>query len=285
MPVSSIKEKPTSRAEKNLNIYLNNLDEIEPLDRQEEVELAKSIKSGDQLALDRLVKANLRFVVSVAKQYVNQGLSFNDLINEGNVGLVTAAYRFDETKGFKFITYAVWWIRRTILEALAQQSSTVNLTSYKKSLRYSIRKGSNILEQELGRNPAESEIADRLDFTEEQITDSHMGGYISLNQPFSQTNESTFLDLLEDENQKKPDEICLDNSLNEEVVRALDKLSKRESEIVKLYFGIGFDKPHTLEEIGTMFGLSRERVRQIKERVIKKLQHPACATVLEPYLE
>jgi RNA polymerase primary sigma factor len=271
----------------SLDQYLQEIGDENLLSAEEEVELAKRIKRGDQRALERLTKANLRFVVSVAKQYQNRGLSLGDLINEGNLGLIKAAKRFDETKGFKFISYAVWWIRQAILQALAEQSRIVRLPLNRVGALHKIGKAFNGLEQEFGRQPSAMEIADELDMTAHEVLDTLKisSRHLSLDAPFNDDNDNRLLDVLEDEMQPPPDEELMNDSLREEVKKALNTLTPREAEVISLYFGIGRDYPLTLEEIGGRFGLTRERVRQIKEKAIRRLRHASRSRPLKAYMK
>jgi RNA polymerase primary sigma factor len=250
------------------------------------VELAKRIRKGDQKALEKLTKANLRFVVSVAKQYQNQGLSLADLINEGNIGLIKAAKRFDETRGFKFISYAVWWIRQAILQALAEQSRIVRLPLNRVGTLHKIGKVSSSLQQDLGREPSPNEIAIELSLTEGEVSDTLKisNSHLSLDAPFSASEDNSLIDILEDEMQPSPDESLLSESLRVEIEKALDTLTPREAEVINLYFGLNHEKPLTLEEIGARFSLTRERVRQIKEKAIRRLRHASRSKALRAYL-
>jgi len=270
----------------SLDLYLREIGETSLLTADEEVDLAKKIRSGDHDALERLTKANLRFVVSVAKQYQNQGLSLADLINEGNIGLITAAKRFDETRGFKFISYAVWWIRQAILQALAEQSRIVRLPLNRVGTLHKIGKISSSLEQDLGREPSPDEIAKELALTEVEVSDTLKisNSHLSLDAPFSDSEDNSLLDVLEDELQPSPDECLLDESLRIEIEKALDTLTPREAEVINLYFGLNHEKPLTLEEIGARFSLTRERVRQIKEKAIRRLRHASRSKALRAYL-
>lgn len=252
----------------------------------EEVTLAKRIKKGDQDALEKLTKANLRFVVSVAKQYQNQGLSMGDLINEGNLGLIKAAKRFDETKGFKFISYAVWWIRQAILQALAEQSRIVRLPLNRVGALHKIGKASSGLEQEYGREPSPGEIADELEMSDYEVMDTLKisSRHLSLDAPFNEGEDNSLLDVLDDPGQDPPDEPLIDDSLKREIDKALATLTPREAEVISLYFGINREQSLTLEEIGERFGLTRERVRQIKEKAIQRLRHNSRSRPLKSYL-
>ncbi len=241
---------------------------------------------GDESALENLTKANLRFVVSVAKQYQNQGLSLADLINEGNIGLIKAAKRFDETRGFKFISYAVWWIRQAILQALAEQSRIVRLPLNRVGTLHKIGKVSSSLEQAYGREPSADEIANELALTESEVTDTLKisNTHLSLDAPFSSSEDNSLIDVLEDEYQPSPDEALLKQSLMAEIEKALDTLTPREAEVINLYFGLNHEKALTLEEIGARFSLTRERVRQIKEKAIRRLRHASRSRSLRAYM-
>lgn len=272
--------------DRSLDLYLREIGETPLINAGEEVELAKRIRKGDQSALDKLTRANLRFVVSVAKQYQNQGLSLSDLINEGNIGLIKAAKRFDETRGFKFISYAVWWIRQAILQALAEQSRIVRLPLNRVGTLHKIGKVSSSLEQEFGREPSPDEIAKELELTEMEVSDTLKisNSHLSLDAPFSVSEDNSLMDVLEDEFQPSPDEALLTDSLKLEIERALDSLTAREAEVINLYFGLNHEKALTLEEIGARFGLTRERVRQIKEKAIRRLRHASRSRTLRAYL-
>jgi len=275
-----------SRTDQSLEKYLQEIGEVTLLNPDEEIELAKRIRNGDQAALERLTKSNLRFVVSVAKQYQGQGLSLGDLINEGNLGLIKAANRFDETRGFKFISYAVWWIRQSILQALAEQSRVVRLPLNRVGALNKIGKALSALEQEYEREPSATEIADQLEMTPFEVSDTLKisGKHLSLDAPFNQDENSRLLDVLENDEMPAPDNSLLNESLKIEVQRALATLTRREAEVVKLYFGLGREHPLTLEEIGEQFRLTRERVRQIKEKAIKRLRHASRSKPLRSYL-
>ncbi len=272
--------------DRSLDLYLKEIGETPLITAAEEVTLAKLIRSGDQGALEKLTKANLRFVVSVAKQYQNQGLSLADLINEGNIGLIKAAKRFDETRGFKFISYAVWWIRQAILQALAEQSRIVRLPLNRVGTLHKIGKVSAALEQELGRDPSADEIATQLSLTEGEVSDTLKisNSHLSLDAPFSTSEDNSLIDVLEDDNQPSPDEELLRDSLRSEIEKALDTLTPREAEVINLYFGLNHEKALTLEEIGARFNLTRERVRQIKEKAIRRLRHASRSKALRAYL-
>ncbi len=273
-------------SDKSLEVYLNEISSQDMLTAEEEVALAKKIRVGDEDALKRLVNGNLRFVVSIAKEYQNQGLSLGDLINEGNIGLIKAATRFDETRGFKFISYAVWWIRQSILQALAEHSRVVRLPLNRVGTLNKISKVFARLEQEFEREPSASEIAGALELAPKEIRDAFRFGtrQISLDAPLKNGENNTLVELIEVEPDNQPDNGLLNESLRQEIERALSSLSDRESEVLKLYFGIGRDRPFTLEEIGDHFGLTRERVRQIKEKAIAKLRHQTRSRSLRQFL-
>jgi RNA polymerase primary sigma factor len=262
------------RQQRMLDQYLQEIGQIPLLKPEEEVDLARRIKQGDQEALHKLTRANLRFVVSVAKKYQGQGLSLADLINEGNYGLIKAAQRFDETRGFKFISYAVWWIRQAILQALAEQSRVVRLPLNRIGTISKIRKTSARLAQEHDRAPNIEELAKELEIDVEKVREAmqHTGRHLSMDAPFNEDDDNSLLDVLPDEEDISPDETLLDESLKIDIERALSLLHPREAEITRLYFGIGREHPLTLEEIGQRFGLTRERVRQIKEKALRKLR-------------
>ena len=272
--------------DRSLDLYLREIGSTPLINAQEEVKLARRIRQGDKRALEKLTKANLRFVVSVAKNYQNQGLSLADLINEGNIGLIKAAKRFDETRGFKFISYAVWWIRQAILQALAEQSRIVRLPLNRVGTLHKIGKVSSSLEQTYGRNPSPDEIAKELELTESEVADTLKisNSHLSLDQPFSVSEDNSLIDILEDEFQPGPDEALLDQSLRVEIEKALDTLTPREAEVINLYFGLNSEKALTLEEIGARFNLTRERVRQIKEKAIRRLRHASRSRSLRAYL-
>ncbi len=276
----------TSRASQSLDKYLQEIGEVPLLTPEEEIELARRIKQGDQEALEKLTKANLRFVVSVAKQYQNQGLSLGDLINEGNLGLIKAAKRFDETRGFKFISYAVWWIRQSILQALAEQSRVVRLPLNRVGALNKIGKTYAALEQALEREPSASEIAEQLDMSDYEVADTLKisGRHLSMDAPFSNSEDNRLLDVIENDHQPPPDHDLMNESLKVEIERALATLTKREAEVVRLYFGLGQEHPLTLEEIGERFNLTRERVRQIKEKAIRRLRHASRSRALRAFL-
>jgi RNA polymerase primary sigma factor len=272
--------------DRSLDLYLREIGSTPLINASEEVKLARRIRQGDKIALEKLTKANLRFVVSVAKNYQNQGLSLADLINEGNIGLIKAAKRFDETRGFKFISYAVWWIRQAILQALAEQSRIVRLPLNRVGTLHKIGKVSSSLEQTYGRNPSPDEIAKELELSESEVADTLKisNSHLSLDQPFSVSEDNSLIDILEDEFQPGPDEALLDMSLRVEIDKALDTLTAREAEVINLYFGLNSEKALTLEEIGARFNLTRERVRQIKEKAIRRLRHASRSRSLRAYL-
>ncbi len=276
----------TNRESQSLDKYLQEIGKVDLLTPDEEIELAIRIKKNDSLALEKLVKANLRFVVSVAKQYQNQGLTLGDLINEGNLGLIKAAKRFDETRGFKFISYAVWWIRQSILQALAEQSRIVRLPLNRVGALNKIGKAYSNLEQEYEREPNAQELAQELDMDISEVSDTlKIGGRaVSMDAPFSQGEENRLLDILENDEQPSPDFTLMSESLRSEIERALSTLSEREAEVIKLYFGLNKEHSLTLEEIGEKFNLTRERVRQIKEKAIRRLRHASRSKNLRSYL-
>ncbi|MFB9056193.1 RNA polymerase sigma factor RpoD/SigA [Mariniflexile ostreae] len=281
-----ITKQVTNRESKSLDKYLQDISKIPLITAEEEVELAQLIRTGDQKALDTLTTANLRFVVSVSKQYQNQGLSLPDLINEGNAGLVKAAKRFDETRGFKFISYAVWWIRQAILQALAEQSRIVRLPLNKIGAINKINKAYSFLEQTHERAPSAEEIAHSLDFTESNVKQSLRisGRHVSMDAPLKEGETSNLYDVINTDESPRPDSGLMKISLNTEVNRALDTLSEREAEVIRHFFGISREQPMSLEEIGDSFGLTRERVRQIKEKAIRRLRHTSKSKVLKTYL-
>ncbi len=281
-----ISKQYTNRESQSLDKYLQEIGKVDLLIPQEEIDLARRIKKGDQKALEKLTKANLRFVVSVAKQYQNQGLSLGDLINEGNLGLIKAAKRFDETRGFKFISYAVWWIRQSILQALAEQSRIVRLPLNRVGALNKIGKAFSALEQEFEREPSASELAEELDMSLFEVSDTLKisGRHLSMDAPFAQGEDNRLLDVIQDSRQPPPDHILMDESLKEEVRRALKTLTDREAQVIRLYFGLDQEHSLTLEEIGEKFNLTRERVRQIKEKAIRRLRHASRSKHLRAYL-
>jgi RNA polymerase primary sigma factor len=281
-----ITKQVTNRETASLDKYLQEIGKVELISAEEEVELAQRIKQGDKIALEKLTKANLRFVVSVAKQYQNQGLSLPDLINEGNLGLIKAAQRFDETRGFKFISYAVWWIRQSILQALAEQSRIVRLPLNKIGSINKINKTYAKLEQEFEREPNAEEIAEVLEITEAEVKESmkNAGRHISMDAPLVQDEDNTKYDVLKSEEAPTPETELLYESLRKEIDRAISTLTQREQDVVRLYFGLNGSHPMTLEEIGEKFDLTRERVRQIKEKAIRRLKHTSRSKILKSYL-
>lgn len=275
----------TNRESASLDKYLQEIGHEELLSVEEEVELAQKIKKGDRRALERLTRANLRFVVSVAKQYQNQGLSLPDLINEGNVGLIKAAEKFDETRGFKFISYAVWWIRQSILQAIAEQSRIVRLPLNQVGSVNKINRELNKFEQEHERRPSVDEIADRIDLPEEKIEEAMKANnrHVSMDAPFVDGEDNSLLDVLADSNMPMADKALVQESLRKEIDRAIDLLNDREQKVVRAFFGIGSPEM-TLEEIGDKYNLTRERVRQIKEKAIRRLRHNTKSKLLKSYL-
>jgi len=275
----------TNRESASLDKYLQEIGKEELITVEEEVELAQRIRKGDRIALEKLTRANLRFVVSVAKQYQNQGLSLPDLINEGNLGLIKAAEKFDETRGFKFISYAVWWIRQSILQALAEQSRIVRLPLNQVGSLNKINKAFSKFEQENERVPSTEELADVLEIAKEKIADTLRvsGRHVSVDAPFIEGEDNSLLDVLVDYSSPIADRALINESLVREIERALATLTERERDIIKLFFGIGVQEM-TLEEIGEKFGLTRERVRQIKEKAIRRLRHTSRSKLLKSYL-
>jgi len=277
----------TNRESQSLEKYLQEIGKVDLITPEEEVKLAVRIKQGDTIALEKLTKANLRFVVSVAKQYQNQGLSLSDLINEGNLGLIKAAQRFDETRGFKFISYAVWWIRQSILQALAEQSRIVRLPLNKVGLSNKISKAYSILEQEYEREPSSDELASLLEINTDEI-EATIGvamRHVSMDAPFQTGEENTLLDVLSNPNSSSADSnVTYFESLRMEIERSLNTLTERQKDVIKLYFGIGVPNQLSLEDIGDHFGLTRERVRQIKDKAITKLRSTSRSKLLRKYL-
>jgi len=277
----------TNRESQSLEKYLQEIGKVELIGPEEEVKLAVRIRQGDQKALEKLTKANLRFVVSVSKQYQNQGLSLPDLINEGNLGLIKAAQRFDETRGFKFISYAVWWIRQSILQALAEQSRIVRLPLNKVGLTNRIQKAYSLLEQEYEREPSVEELAEVLNIDIEEVSSSIgiTARHISVDTPLSEGEDSTLIDVLENPNAERAEKkIEYDDSLKQEIERSLKSLTERQKEVICFFFGIGTDHPMSLEDIGQRFNLTRERVRQIKDKAITKLRTNTRSESLKTYL-
>jgi RNA polymerase primary sigma factor len=281
-----ITKQVTNRETASLDKYLQEIGKVDLITAEEEVELAQRIREGDQIALEKLTKANLRFVVSVAKQYQNQGLSLPDLINEGNLGLIKAAQRFDETRGFKFISYAVWWIRQSILQALAEQSRIVRLPLNKIGSINKINKAYASIEQEEERAPSASEIATFLDMSESDVKESqrNSGRHVSMDAPLVEGEDSNLYDVLRSGESPNPDRELLNASLSIEIERALETLTPREADVIRLYFGLESKQSLTLEEIGERFDLTRERVRQIKEKAIRRLKHASRSKILKTYL-
>lgn len=281
-----ITKQVTNRETASLDKYLQEIGKVDLITAEEEVELARRIKQGDRIALEKLTKANLRFVVSVSKQYQNQGLTLPDLINEGNLGLIKAAQRFDETRGFKFISYAVWWIRQSILQALAEQSRIVRLPLNKIGSINKINKASARLEQGFEREPNVKEIAGELDMTETEVKESmrNAGRHVSMDAPLIQDEDNTMYDVLKSDEAPTPETGLLYDSLRKEIDRAISTLTQREADVVRYYFGLNGGHPMTLEEIGEKFDLTRERVRQIKEKAIRRLKHTSRSKILKSYL-
>jgi RNA polymerase primary sigma factor len=281
-----ISKQITNRESASLEKYLQEIARVDLITAEEEVILAQRIREGDHKALEKLTKANLRFVVSVAKQYQNQGLTLGDLINEGNLGLMKAAQRFDETRGFKFISYAVWWIRQSILQSLAEQSRIVRLPLNRVGALNKISKTFSELEQQFEREPSPDEMAEFLGLSIIEVTDTIRisGRHVSMDAPFANGEESSLLDVMEDDSEDTPDNALIEDSLRRDIRRALATLTQREGDVVSLYYGLEGHTALTLEEIGEKFGLTRERVRQIKEKAIRRLRHSTRSKSLKPYL-
>jgi RNA polymerase primary sigma factor len=281
-----ISKQITNRESQSLDKYLQEIGKVDLITSDVEVELAKRIREGDQIALEKLTKANLRFVVSVAKQYQNNGLTLGDLINEGNLGLTKAAKRFDETRGFKFISYAVWWIRQSIMQALAEQSRIVRLPLNRVGSLNKISKTFSELEQKFQREPSSEELAEVLDITTEEVADTMKisGRHVSMDAPFVQGEENSLLDVLANDSEETPDSGLMIDSLRREVQRALSTLTQRESDVISYYFGLNGEQAMTLEEIGQKYNLTRERVRQIKEKATRRLRHSSRSNTLKPFL-
>lgn len=281
-----ISKQITNRESESLDKYLQEIGKVDLITSDEEVILAKRIREGDQLALEKLTKANLRFVVSVAKQYQSSGLTLGDLINEGNLGLIKAAQRFDETRGFKFISYAVWWIRQSIMQALAEQSRIVRLPLNRVGTINRISKAFSDLEQKYQREPSPEELAEVLEITSDEVSDTLKisGRHISMDAPFVQGEENGLLDVLVNDNEEKPDSMLMSDSLRREIQRTLSTLTQRESDVISYYFGLNGNNSMTLEEIGYKYNLTRERVRQIKEKATRRLRHCSRSNALKPYL-
>lgn len=282
-----ITKQITNRETASLDMYLQDIGRVELISPQDEVVLAQKIRAGDRDALNALVKANLRFVVSVSKQYQNQGISLPDLINEGNLGLIKAAQRFDETRGFKFISYAVWWIRQSILQALAEQSRIVRLPLNKIGAINRINKTLSKMEQEMEREPSYDEISEAVDMLPIDIYETmrNNGRHLSMDAPLSLVDDGgSMYDVLQNDSASQPDKELMSESLKKEIYRALGTLTEREADVVKLFFGLGGVQPHSLEEIGEKFDLTRERVRQIKEKAVRRLKHGSRSKLLKAYL-
>ena len=281
-----IAKQVTNRDTASLDKYLQEIGRVELISAEEEVELARRIKEGDQAALEKLVKANLRFVVSVAKQYQNQGLTLPDLINEGNLGLIKAAQRFDETRGFKFISYAVWWIRQSILQALAEQARIVRLPLNKIGSINKINRTFSELEQKFEREPSAEEIAAALDMSEEDVKESlfSAGRHVSMDAPLQEGEEGDMYDVIKSSESPSPDNELVTESLRREIERSLSTLTPREADVLRLFFGLNGETALTLEEIGEKFELTRERVRQIKEKALRRLKQGSRCKLLKSYL-
>lgn len=281
-----ISKQITNRESQSLDKYLQEIGKVDLITSDEEVILAKKIREGDQIALEKLTKANLRFVVSVAKQYQNNGLTLGDLINEGNLGLIKAAKRFDETRGFKFISYAVWWIRQSIMQALAEQSRIVRLPLNRVGSLTKISKAFSDLEQKFQREPSPEELAEELDLTLDEVSANLKisGRHVSMDAPFVSGEENSLLDVLSDDNEEKPDSGMMIDSLQRDIQRALATLTKRESDVIAFYFGLSGEHAMTLEEIGLKYNLTRERVRQIKEKATRRLRHSSRSNSLKLHL-
>lgn len=281
-----ITKQVTNRESPSLDKYLHEIGKVQLITAEEEVSLAKKIRQGDEKALDQLISANLRFVVSVAKQYQNQGLTLPDLINEGNLGLIKAAQRFDETRGFKFISYAVWWIRQSILQALAEQARIVRLPLNKIGSVNKVNNAFSRLEQKFQREPTSEEIAEVLDMIPKDVKEALKvsNRHVSMDAPLKPDEENTLYDVLLASDSVSPDAEMVDDSLKKEIERSLSTLSAREADIIKLYYGLNGEPPYSLEEIGKLFNLTRERVRQIKEKAIKRLKHTYRSRILKNFI-
>lgn len=277
----------TRGGDRSLDIYLREINATPLLTRAQEMALAKRVQEGDAAALDHLVRANLRFVVSIAKQYSNQGLSLEDLINEGNLGLIRAGQRFDYQRGFKFISYAVWWVRQAMLQALAEQSRIVRLPLNRAGALYRIGRVVRVMTQELGRQPTLDEIALRVDLPREEVRDTMAiaSSYLSLDEPFEGDEDNALMDCLPDETSQRPDQVTFGHTLEEDLRQALESLDPRETHILKLYFGLDGGEPLTLEQIGSEMHLTRERIRQIKQKALDKLRERSDAGCLSAYIE
>jgi len=281
-----ISKQITNREQQSLDKYLSEIAKVDLITVDQEVELARRIREGDQIALQKLAKANLRFVVSVAKQYQNNGMTLGDLINEGNVGLIRAASRFDETRGFKFISYAVWWIRQAIMQALAEQSRTVRLPLNRVASLSKIARATAELEQKYEREPTAEELATVLEMTVSEVADNKQlsGRALSMNAPLAEGEDNSLLDMLSDKEAVTPDQELVYSSLQQEISRSISTLTAREADVIISYYGLNGTQPLTLEEIGNKFSLTRERVRQIKEKAIRRLQHSMRSKLLKSYL-
>jgi RNA polymerase primary sigma factor len=281
-----ISKQITNRESQSLDKYLQEIGKVDLITSDEEVELAKRIREGDQVALEKLTKANLRFVVSVAKQYQSNGLTLGDLINEGNLGLIKAAKRFDETRGFKFISYAVWWIRQSIMQALAENSRIVRLPLNRVGSLNKISRTFSELEQKFQREPSAEELAEALEMTADEVNANMKisGRHVSMDAPFVQGEENSLLDVLESDLEETPDSGLMVDSLQREIQRALATLTQREADVITYYYGLNGGRTMTLEEIGEKFNLTRERVRQIKEKATRRLRHSSRSKSLKPYL-
>ena len=286
MAMELSKSKKTGFDEGSLDLYLKEISRYPLITREEEARLARRIRDGEREALDKLCRSNLRFVVSVAKKYQNQGVSLSDLINEGNLGLIRAAHKFDETKGIKFISYAVWWIRQAILQALAEQSRIVRVPLNRAGTLHRIGKRASTLLQELGREPTHQEIAEGMDISEDEVakTMSISQAHLSLDAPLIPGEDSSLLDRIADNERQTPDEMAFEKALTEAIEESLAQLKEREAKILRLYFGLDESEPMTLEEIGAVLGITRERVRQIKEKALSKLRHASRKRTLESFL-
>ena len=285
--MASKKKKSTgSRGKQSIEKYLEEIGNFQPLKPEEEIDLARKIRKGDEESLDKLVKANLRFVISVAKEYQGQGLPLSDLISEGNLGLIKAAQRFDETRGFKFISYAVWWIRQSILQALAEQSRVVRLPLNRVGAINKIGRALEALEKAYGREPSIAEVATKMEMSDWEVADvvKTSARHLSLDEPFKEEDGNSLLDVIQSDRYDPPDQKLMHESLQVEIDKVLDTLKPREAEIIKLYFGLEGDRPLTLEEIGEHFKLTRERVRQIKEKALRRLRHRSRLEPLRKYL-
>jgi RNA polymerase primary sigma factor len=280
------KKRTESRSKQSIEKYLEEIGGYSPLSPEQEISLARRIKKGDEIALDKLVKSNLRFVISVAKEYQGQGLPLQDLISEGNLGLIKAAQRFDETRGFKFISYAVWWIRQSILQALAEQSRVVRLPLNRVGAINKVGRALEKLEKQFGREPSMDEIAETMEMTSFEVADvlKTSARHLSLDEPFKEEDGNSLLDVIESDRYRPPDGSLMQESLRVEVEKVLSTLKPREAEIIRLYFGLDGDRPLTLEEIGEHFKLTRERVRQIKEKALRRLRHRSRLEPLRKYL-